>query len=452
MQVYRTRHMLFGKVAPHVNCFYTVMKDAKESYKNCIKEMFGLRRFGIKLGLDTIRSILDGLGNPQDSYSCIHVAGTNGKGSIASALSSILHLSGYKVGLYTSPHLVSFNERICINDRYITDEDVISAYQTVKSVRHVLREPTFFEFSTAMALYEFQKEGVDWAVIETGMGGRLDATNILKPVLTIISNIAVEHKKYLGNTIAGIAAEKGGIIKENVPVITGARQKSAVSVLKNISEKLSAPFYHFGKDFRVRRGKDGSFTYYGLENVWRNMRPGLLGKHQVDNAALTLASCEILTRDHVTLELQNIKDGLLKTRWPGRLEIVSNSPVIILDGAHNLMAARKLAGFLSKEWGNRKITLVIGILDDKPYAEMLRSILPVCNKLILTSPKIDRSLHPDKLRNIAKEFISDIAIIPDVGKAVSQAVEEAAPEDVICVAGSLYVIGEAKEALEGLIF
>ena len=425
------------------------MKDLKESYKNCIEEMFSLRRFGIKLGLDTIRSMLDGLGNPQDSYSCIHVAGTNGKGSIASALSSILHLSGYKVGLYTSPHLVSFNERICTNERYITDEDVVSAYQTVKSVHHLPRDPTFFEFSTAMALYEFRKEGVDWAVIETGMGGRLDATNILKPALTIISNIALEHEKYLGNTIAAVAGEKGGIIKENVPVITGARQKSAVSVFKDIAKKLSAPFYHFGEDFRVRRGKDGSFTYYGLENVWRNMRPGLLGKHQVDNAALTLASCEILNRDHIALELQNIKDGLLKTRWPGRLEIVSSSPVIILDGAHNLIAARELAGFLSKELGDRRITLVIGILDDKPYAEMLRSILPVCNNLILTSPRIDRALHPDKLSDIAEEIISDITIIPDVGKAVRQAVEAAAPEDVVCVAGSLYVVGEAKEALEG---
>ncbi|MBW1940778.1 MAG: bifunctional folylpolyglutamate synthase/dihydrofolate synthase, partial [Deltaproteobacteria bacterium] len=183
--------------------------------------MYGLRRFGIKLGLETIGKILETLGNPHKSFKCIHVAGTNGKGSIASALASILHASGYKTGLYTSPHLVRFNERICINNEPVSDEDVINSYEKVKKVQEKAdRGLTFFEYTTAMAFYEFGRQKVDWAVIETGMGGRLDATNIIEPSISIISNLSIEHTTYLGNTIAQIAEEKGGIIKENTPVVT----------------------------------------------------------------------------------------------------------------------------------------------------------------------------------------------------------------------------------------
>ena len=419
----------------------------KDSYNNCLSTIYRLRRYGIILGLDTIRKILQGLGNPQDTFNSIHVAGTNGKGSIASALATILHISGYNVGLYTSPHLVRFNERICINNRQVSDEDVVASYEAVKSVHNVSREPTFFEFATAMAFYEFGKQNVDWAVIETGMGGRLDATNIIKPALSIITNISLEHKTYLGNTIADITREKGGIIKNKVPVVTGVKQKNAISVLKTIADSKLASLHRFGDAFRVRRA-NGSFNYFGLENVWRNIQTGLNGAHQIDNAALVLASCEILNKNNLGLTLQNIKDGLLQNRWPGRLEIVSESPLILLDGAHNFIAARNLAGYLSENLSDRKITLVVGILDDKPCASMLKSLIPLCSKIILTSPKIDRALPPEKLYPIAREMISDIHIIPDVDKAVTYAVETASPKDAICIAGSLYVVGEAKELFE----
>lgn len=419
----------------------------KDSYDNCLNTIYKLRRYGIILGLSTIRKILQGLGNPQDTFNSIHVAGTNGKGSIASALATILHVSGYKVGLYTSPHLVRFNERMCINNRHVSDEDVVSSYEAVKSVHHGSREPTFFEFTTAMALYEFGRQKVDWAVIETGMGGRLDATNIIKPALSIITNISLEHKIYLGNTIAEITREKGGIIKNNVPVVTGVKQKNAISVLKTIADSKSAQLYRFGDAFRVRRN-NGSFNYFGLENVWRNIHTGLLGNHQINNAALVLASCEILNKNNLDLTPQNIKDGLVQNRWPGRLEIVSWSPLILLDGAHNFIAARNLAGYLSENLSDRNITLVVGILDDKPCAAMLKSLIPFCSRVILTSPKIDRALPPEKLYPMAKEMISDIHIIPDVDKAVIHAIETALPKDAICVAGSLYVVGEAKELFE----
>ncbi|MBW2593506.1 MAG: bifunctional folylpolyglutamate synthase/dihydrofolate synthase [Deltaproteobacteria bacterium] len=410
--------------------------------------MFELRRFGIKLGLSTIRNILEGLGNPQDGFKCIHIAGTNGKGSIASTLAYILNASGYKTGLYTSPHLIRFNERICINNTPVSNKNIIDAYEAVKKSHFGSREPTFFEFATAMAFFEFGRQNVDWAVIETGMGGRLDATNIIHPVLSIISNISIEHKSYLGSTIAEITGEKAGIIKEKTPVITAVKQKSAIAVLDKTAAGRLAPLYRFGRQFRVRRNKEQSFTYFGMEHTWHGMQTGLRGNYQVDNAALVLAACEIMGRDHAVLPLDSIKAGLLKNVWPGRLEVVSKSPFIILDGAHNLNAARNLAVFLSDHLAGRKITLVTGMLDDKPYTAMLQSLLPVCSRVILTSPRIDRALPTDTLNAAARQMISHITRIDDVGKAVRHAIQTAAPDEVVCIAGSLYVVGEAKETFE----
>lgn len=419
-----------------------------DRYSKCIKTMYGLRRFGIKLGLSTIKSMMQGLGNPQDSYSCIHVAGTNGKGSIASSLASILKESNYRVGLYTSPHLVRFNERIRINNQSVSDKNIVEAYEALKNVSTGNREPTFFEYSTAMALYEFGKQKVDWAVIETGMGGRLDATNIIKPALTIISNISLEHRMYLGNTIKEIAGEKGGIIKNKIPVVTGAKQKSAVSTLKDIARKKSAPFFHFGDEFKVRRNKNNKFTYYGIKNTWRNLHTGLQGNHQIDNAGLVLAACELLNKSKAEISLKSIRRGLEKNYWPGRLEIVSDNPLIILDGAHNLIATRRLVKYLSKNLSRRKITLVAGILDDKPYSSMIKTLCSVCYRAILTQPRINRALLPEKLYLAAKEVISDIKIIPDVSHAIKHAIETTPENDAICIAGSLYLVGEAIEYFE----
>lgn len=427
---------------------FSVEMTTKDSYNRCLEIMYSLRRYGIILGLDIIENILESLGNPQNNFKTIHVAGTNGKGSIASALSTILHKAGYRVGLYTSPHLVSFNERIRINNRSVSDKNVVDAYEAVKNAHHGSREPTFFEFSTAMALYEFGRHQVDWAVIETGMGGRLDATNVIIPVLTIITNISLEHKLYLGNTIAEITREKGGIIKKGTPVVTGVTQKTAISVLTSIAESQSAPLYRFKDAFRIRRTRSGTFDYFGIDHIWRNIRTGLIGRYQADNAALVLAACEILKKNNLDLSEKNIKDGLEQNRWPGRLEKVASSPLILLDGAHNFIAARHLARYLSEDLSGRNITMIIGILDDKPYKAMLKDLLPPCKKAILTRPKIDRALAPETLYKTAKEIISDIDIVPDVDKAILHAIENASPKDVICIAGSLYVVGEAKELFE----
>jgi dihydrofolate synthase/folylpolyglutamate synthase len=414
--------------------------------------MYALRRFGIILGLDTIKSILSALGNPQNDFNSIHVAGTNGKGSVASALSAILRESGYRVGLYTSPHLVRFNERICINNHQISNQDVVKSYQAIKRVHHGDRSPTFFEFATAMALYAFSRQKVDWAVIETGMGGRYDATNVIRPAVSIITNVSMEHRDYLGNTLAEITREKAGIIKQGKPVVTAVKQKQARSVVREVARKKSAPLFMLGKDFRVRQNQSGYFTYYGVKKKWHHLQTPLLGRYQVQNAALALAASELLLEDKVAITRESIKQGLANNRWPGRLEIVCDNPLVILDGAHNLIAARNLARFIAENLSKRHITLVIGILDDKPYESMLKSLLPQCSRAIITRAKTGRALVPQRLYATAQRIISDVSIVPDVAEAAKIAIDNSGPDDVICIAGSLYVVGEAKEAIEkGLI-
>ncbi len=421
--------------------------NTQREYNACLQAMYGMRRFGIKLELTTIRRMLKGLGDPQKAFRAIHVAGTNGKGSIASALSTILHLAGYKTGLFTSPHLVRFNERIRVNNREIEDDAVIGAYAAVKSVAPGEREPTFFEFSTAMALYEFARQGVQWAVVETGMGGRMDATNLLEPALCIISNVSMEHQMYLGDSIAQIAGEKAGIIKPDTPVVTGVRQASAIAVIEETARKQSAPLHRLKEGFRIRRGRNGAFTYYGLDHVWTGMRSGLAGGFQADNAALVLAACEALLRRGVELPLDRIREGLRVNRWPGRLEVASQSPYVLLDGAHNFMAARNLGRFLTESLSDRNITLVVGILDDKPYAAMLKSLLPACKRVVVTRARTDRALPPEILAAAASEIMTDITLIPDVAEAVDHAIRTSGPGDAVCIAGSLYVVGEARAAL-----
>jgi dihydrofolate synthase/folylpolyglutamate synthase len=424
---------------------------AVTAYENCLTAMYGLRRFGIKLGLETIRHILSHLGDPHLNFRTIHIAGTNGKGSVAAMLSEILHAAGYRVGRYTSPHLERFNERICINNAPIADADVITGYERVAAIKDLDRQPTFFEFATAMALDQFGREKLDWAVVETGMGGRLDATNVLRPTLSIITNISLEHREYLGNTIAAIAREKAGIIKPMVPLVTGVRQPSARQVVYGQARKHKAPAFRAGSDFRCRRLASGAFNYYGMAKTYRNVKLNLAGEHQVDNAALALAACEVLMQTaSVEIPEQAILRALAATSWPGRLEIVSHSPEVILDGAHNLTAARALARHLRKQYANRRITLVVGILDDKPSEAILKELAPACRRMVVTQPQIDRANSAERLSMSAKTHLSDVTTIGDVASAVRHALETSQKNDVICIAGSLYVVGEAQTALRKL--
>jgi dihydrofolate synthase / folylpolyglutamate synthase len=421
---------------------------AKTLYEHCLATMFGLRRFGIKLGLETIETILSALGDPQHSYRSIHIAGTNGKGSVATMLSTILMAAGYRVGRYTSPHLESFNERICIDNVPIEDDAVVSAHDRVHAVQNLKRQPTFFEFTTAMALDEFGRRKVDWAMIETGMGGRLDATNTIHPVVSVITNISLEHKAYLGNTIAAIAGEKAGIIKAGIPVVTGVTQSSARARIDYNADRHLAPVYLKGRDFRCRRTPDESFAYYGMDHTWSHLQLSLNGSHQVDNASLVLAVCEILqSSGQARIPLEAIRSGLENSSWPGRLEVAHDAPRLILDGAHNLMAARVLARHLGECYKNRNITLVVGVLDDKPCESILRDLAGPCRRAIVTQPEINRAVPAERLAATARKYFTDVVVVPEVHKAVRQAIQDSHPDDVVCVAGSLYVVGEAKTAL-----
>ncbi|MFO8048582.1 MAG: folylpolyglutamate synthase/dihydrofolate synthase family protein [Desulfosudaceae bacterium] len=417
-------------------------------YEQCLSEMYGLRRFGIKLELTTIQTILAGLGSPQDRFPTIHLAGTNGKGSIAAMLSTILHQAGYRVGRYTSPHLVSFNERITVNNIPITNDRVVAAYKAVQVQHGHDRQPTFFEYTTAMAFHEFAQQQVEVAIIETGMGGQYDATNVINPDLSIISNISLEHQTYLGRTLAAIAGEKAGIIKQDTPLITGVSQQQARDRITTVARRRNAPVYIRGTHFKTRRnGSSGQFTYYGLGTVLRKLRSSLAGAHQQVNASLALAACEIMNERSWNIPETAIRQGLATTAWPARLEIVSRDPFILIDGAHNLMAARSLADYLRQSLDGREITLIIGILDDKAYLSILKTLVPLCRTTIVTRAETGRAIAPATLEKAARGLTRSVVVTDTVEMAVNQALSEMTGDQALCIAGSLYVAGDARRVL-----
>jgi dihydrofolate synthase / folylpolyglutamate synthase len=425
----------------------------KNAYDRCLEELYKLRRFGIKLELATIRSMLTALGHPQRQYRTIHIAGSNGKGSTASMLTTILMLAGYRVGLYTSPHLVRFNERIRINSREISNDRVVAAYKAVKDKHGRKREPTFFEYTTAMAFYEFARQKVDVAVIETGMGGRYDATNVVTPILSVITNISLEHQAFLGKTLAAIAGEKAGIIKPRVPLVTAVRQEPAVAVIRRTAAEKKADCFRLGEQFTIRKHRSGDFSYSGPTTKLKNLITRLPGAHQTQNAALAVAACEILNqRGLLPIPETSIRQGLLTVTWPARLEILSNGPMIIIDGAHNLAGAGILSRYLATaaELAGKKILLVIGILDDKPYEAMLKKLVPLSHSVILTRAQIGRAVDPQILARIVRPMKRRFEIIGSVAEAVRQAVARVSPSDAICISGSLYVAGEARHTLTEL--
>ena len=426
--------------------------DSNKAYQNCLNTIFKLGRFGIKLELDTVTNILELLNFPQKNYKTIHIAGTNGKGSIGTYLSSILSQSGYKIGFYTSPHLIKFNERFSINGQDVSDDEIVTAYQTVDAVDIGKRKATFFEIATAMAFYKFNQKKVDYAVIETGMGGRFDATNIITPEVSIISNLSIEHTDYLGHTIKDLAREKAGIIKDFKPVITGVTQTSGIEFIKKKAKEKSAPIYILRKDFSYRRNQNSSnFSYRGIYNNLKNLNTPLKGDHQKDNTALALAALELLqdkSNNKIFTE-SNIKQGLKKAKWPGRLDYILDKPVTIIDGAHNKHASKVLADYLKKNFNKTRLTSVIGILDDKPYESMLKNLISTSDRIIFTKAKTGRSIDPLILKKACKKLTNaEITVIDDVGNACAYAINTSKDTDAVCIAGSLYVAGEAKEKID----
>lgn len=414
------------------------------NYKESISYLYGLQKFGIKFGLENISRLLSSLGNPHRRQTFIHVAGTNGKGSTAAFLASILTEAGYTTGLYTSPHLVSFTERIQVNHRQISTDAVARLTDRVKRASAHLSTITYFEFVTAMALLYFHEKRVDLSLLEVGMGGRLDATNIVHPLISIITNISHEHQFYLGKTLAQIAYEKGGVIKENGILLTGATQPTVTALFKRKCKLLKSSYYQLGRDFICTPAPHGRVDYRGITSTLTNIRLGLRGDHQAANAALALAAAELLREKHYLIEDQALYDGLNKVSWPGRLELVSTAPLVVLDGAHNPDAMRTLRSALFTAFDFNHLILVLGIMEDKEIRKMTAALAPSAHHLVLCKPLMDRAASTQTIAATVKDLNVPCHQIDDVKKAVRYALTLSDEGDLICVTGSLFTVGEAR--------
>jgi dihydrofolate synthase/folylpolyglutamate synthase len=427
------------------------------SYHESIRYLYNLQRHGIKLGLDNIRRLVSSLGNPQTSFRTIHVGGTNGKGSTSAIIASILRSAGFTVGLFTSPHLVSFTERIQINGDEIHEADVIRLAEEVRESASRLNDlsPTFFEVVTAMAFLHFSRQRIDFAVMEVGMGGRLDATNIITPDVCVITQIAYDHMEFLGRTLRDISGEKAGIIKKGVPVVTADQEKDAMDVIAMKAKDNHAGLYVYGNDFSSRLiGGDTrgiQFEYHDTEMRIDNLCLPLAGTHQMLNASLAIKAVSLLSE---SISEGVIKEGVRSTRWPGRLEYIHDDPPVIIDGAHNPRAAAVLSQSLRDTFMKRhgKIILILGIMGDKDIAGILKPLLPLAWKVIMTRPSYARAALPETIGRIAESIgFSNFRTAQTLQEALETAMKEARdmqPDPaLIVITGSFYTTGEAREVL-----
>ncbi|MCX5799232.1 MAG: bifunctional folylpolyglutamate synthase/dihydrofolate synthase [Proteobacteria bacterium] len=413
-----------------------------KEYSVVLEYLYNLEKFGIVFGLENIQWILNLIGNPHNALKSIHVGGTNGKGSVASMLSNILKETGYRVGKYTSPHLVSFTERITINEEEIKEKEVVELTAFIREkaeAKDKNRFFTFFDFTTVLAFEYFYRKEVDIAIIEVGLGGRLDSTNVIRPLLSIITNVDFDHMDYLGNSIEDIANEKAGIIKEGVPVITGATGMP-VHVIEEKAQVCKSPVYLLGRDFSYTKMGDQIMSYHGLSKDLGNVFVNLKGDHQLSNGAIALCAIEYLQSSGFPVNEKPIYDAMSHIQWQGRLEIVREKPTIILDGAHNPDGAHALSEFIQTHYMDKRKILVFGVMKDKEYERMLKALIPVVDVIILTKPDIERAFSPSSMQVYAKDAI----VTDNVHNALQKAKNISGDEDLIVVTGSFYTIGEAK--------
>lgn len=402
--------------------------------------------------------MLKAFGNPHQNLKAVHIAGSNGKGSVAAFVAKIFQKAGYRVGLYTSPHLLDFSERIRIQGEPISYGEVINLTCLIRKKQYEVEKKdgtkgdqtsvtcmTFFEFTTLLAFLYFLKEKVDLAVVEVGMGGRLDATNVLNPLVSVITNISKEHQQYLGKTLVEIAREKAGIIKKNGVVITAITQPQIFAEIRSQCQQMGTILYRLGKHIGVQEKTGGTFDYQGLFTSYKKLKINALGKYQIRNAALAVGVTEILKNQGYQVTENAIREGVLKMKWPGRLEIVNQNPKILLDGAHNLAAIEKLTRELKKTFSYRKLFLVMGIMKDKSIKPILKRIVALGHHIIFTQPKTDRAASAFFLLKAARFLNNSGEVVEDVKQAVKKALSLASKDDLICVTGSLFTIGEARE-------
>ena len=434
------------------------------NYISLIEE---LKKRGSVPGLDAIEGLLEELGHPEDNLKVVHIAGTNGKGSIFAYLSSILIAAGFKVGRYISPTISYYEERFQINGEYITKDELARLYNIVEEAMKREEEktglkPTLFEVETAISFLYFKEEKVDYALIEVGMGGRMDATNVIRhPELTVISSISYDHQAFLGDTLEEIAWQKAGIIKESCPVVLSENSDEVCKVIEQEATKKKVKCIEIKPtDYEVL-----SETPYGSTFLWKEQRyeTKLPGRHQVSNAVTALAASEYLFRKDYEknnarkaiaeeLDEMNVKSaqqgGIIRTCWPGRLEVLKKEPLFYRDGAHNPDGAKKLAAFLQKYFTNKKIIYIMGVLKDKEYKKMLRYLMPMAKEVYVFKPKNERGLSAQILADTIKE-VADVSVTieSDVNAAVFRALDTAKPDDVLVACGSLSFMEEMEDIL-----
>jgi len=428
-----------------------VLASAPVTYEQTVEYLYGIQLFGIKLGLENVRALLSLMGDPHETPPLagrfIHVAGTNGKGSVAAMLNAIGQRSGLRVGLYTSPHLVSFCERIQVNNQPIPEADVV---RLVSEIRPLMQRvagmvehahPTFFEAITAMALRYFQERRCDLVVWETGMGGRLDATNVVTPMVSVITNIQLDHAAYLGDTIAKIAAEKAGIIKPGVPVVTAAADMEALLVIARTAAKMRAPLtvvrpsdcQPLGDDLRGQRIRVGELEC---------MVP-LLGTHQAVNVATAVTTARLALK--VADEM--ICEGLTRTRWPGRFHVMPGEPTVVLDGAHNPAAAEELRSTLEHHFRGRRLTLILGILRDKDREGFCRALVPCATEVLTVRVPSERTTNPAELAELCRRVAPTVPVRN--ANTLAAALEECNEQSgVVVVTGSLFLVGETLALMQ----
>lgn len=431
------------------------------TYEQTLEWIHDTPRFSRNLGLNRFLHLLERLGNPHRRMKFVHVAGTNGKGSVTAMIASVLKASGLRTGMYTSPELEDFRERIMVNGVMIPVQSlcrlarqVRAACQDMVSEGH--EHPVQFELITAIAFLYFAEASCQYVSLEVGLGGRYDATNVVVPDVSVITTVSLDHTEVLGNTLPEIAFEKAGIIKMGVPVVTGVTEKAALDVIRaeatragsNLIVVGSSPGYDVTWDETSYSIEGQAISVRGPGFQYENLRIPLLGRHQQLNAAVALSALNVLRRSGVDLAEDAIRQGMASTVWPGRLEVMSRAPLVILDGAHNPDGARMLKDFL-RDVPRKRLICVLGVLGDKLYRQITDSISPLCDHIITTTPSSPRALPPDQLAREVKRVnaYADIEIEPEPARAIDRAMAIASSDDLVLCCGSLYLVGPIRAHL-----
>jgi dihydrofolate synthase/folylpolyglutamate synthase len=406
-----------------------------------------------KFDLKRMRVFLELLNNPQQNYKVIHVAGTKGKGSTGAMIASILSSNGYKTGFYTSPHMIDFSERIRIGDDLISHQEIVDYINKLEPVIKKVPDLTTFEIITGLAFMFFSDRRVDFGVIEVGMGGRFDATNVVKPLLSVITSISYDHMKVLGKTLKKIAFEKAGIIKKGIPVVVSKQKSSPLNEIKIIARERQARLIYAPDLYKVETGsyslEGQSFMLRTNKEILTNISIPLLGDHQINNAVTTFACIEELRSQGVDISSDAVSKGFKNINWPGRFEVINWNPLIIIDGAHNLDSFRKLADTIKKYLPEKQVIFIFGASEDKAAESMLGIIRPVVKTLIITRSEHPRAMELNKIESIAKYLDIPYMTEGNIKNAIGEALVRCDDMTAIVAAGSIFIAGAVKENFKG---